>query len=73
MLLSTWFADLVALSEETGEVLWSKAPVTADDFTDCVNEVFRRSQVEPAQVILQRRGAPTGLVITRGFRDILAL
>lgn len=80
------FADLVALDEETGEVYWSKAQVTEGDFTDCVLEVFRRSQVEPAQVtqllhgqtlvinaILQRRGAPTGLITTRGFRDILAL
>lgn len=80
------FADLVAVNEETGEVFWSKAPVTEGDFTDCVHEVFRRSQVEPEQVsqllhgqtlvinaILQRRGAQTGLITTRGFRDILAL
>ena len=80
------FADLVALDEESGEVFWAKAAITDEDLTECVQEVFRRSEIEPARVnqllhgqtlvinaVLQRRGARTGLITTQGFRDILSL
>jgi N-methylhydantoinase A len=80
------FVDLVALEEETGQTFWSKAEVTPENLSDCVQQVFRLSDVDPARVtqllhgqtlvintILQRHGASVGLITTKGFRDALAL
>jgi len=80
------FVDLVAVDEQTGEMSWSKSRTTPDDLSRCVEEVFKLSGVEAANVsqllhgqtlvinaILQRQGAKVGLITTKGFRDILAL
>lgn len=80
------FVDLVAVDEQTGEMSWSKSTTTPQNFSECVKEVFRLSGVDPTEVsqllhgqtlvintILQRKGAPVGLITTKGFRDILAL
>jgi N-methylhydantoinase A len=80
------FVDLVAVDEQTGEMSWSKSRTTPDDLSRCVEEVFKLSGVEAANVsqllhgqtlvinaILQRKGAKVGLITTKGFRDILAL
>lgn len=80
------FADLAAIDLETGEMMWAKTYTTPSDLQQCVKEVFKQSDVEPTQVsqlmhgqtlvinaILQRSGAKTGLITTKGFRDILGL
>ncbi len=80
------FTDLVAVEEETGEMLWSKGRTSPDDLTGGIVEVFKLSKVEPSSSvqllhgqtlvinsILQRRGANVGLITTKGFRDILEL
>ncbi len=80
------FVDLVAVDEQTGEMMWSKARTTPHDLSRCVEEVFDLSHVKAEAVsqllhgqtlvintILQRNGAKVGLITTRGFRDILAL
>ncbi len=80
------FADLAAIDLETGEMSWAKTYTTPNDLQQCVKEVFEQSKVDAAQVcqlmhgqtlvinaILQRNGAKTGLITTRGFRDILEL
>jgi N-methylhydantoinase A len=80
------FVDLVAVDEQTGDMSWSKSCTTPEDLSRCVEEVFKLSGVEAANVsqllhgqtlvinaILQRKGAKVGLITTKGFRDILAL
>ncbi len=80
------FVDLVAVDEQTGAMSWSKARTTPADLSRCVEHVFELSRVDPANVsqllhgqtlvintLLQRNGAKTGLITTKGFRDILAL
>lgn len=80
------FVDLVAVDEQTGKMSWSKSRTTPDDLSRCVEEVFKLSGVEAANVsqllhgqtlvinaILQRNGAKVGLITTKGFRDILTL
>ncbi len=80
------FVDLVAVDEQTGEMMWAKARTTPHDLSRCVEEVFDLSHVKAEAVsqllhgqtlvintILQRNGAKVGLITTRGFRDILAL
>jgi N-methylhydantoinase A len=80
------FVDLVAVDEQTGAMSWSKARTTPADFSRYVEHVFKLSGVNPPAVsqllhgqtlvintILQRNGARTGLITTRGFRDILQL
>jgi N-methylhydantoinase A len=80
------FVDLVAVDEQTSEMVWSKARTTPDDLSRCVQDVFDLSHVNAAAVsqllhgqtlvintILERNGAKVGLITTKGFRDILAL
>src|SRR5512135_1408373 len=80
------FVDLVAVDERTGEMSWSKARTTPADLSRCVEHVFELSGVNPSEVsqllhgqtlvintILQKSGAKTGLITTRGFRDVLQL
>lgn len=80
------FADLAAINLENGKMMWAKTYTTPHDLQQCVKEVFRLSQVEASQVaqlmhgqtlvinsILQRNGAKTGLITTKGFRDVLEL
>lgn len=80
------FVDLVAIDEETGDMVWSKARTTPQDLSRCVKDVFDSSHINPSAVsqllhgqtlvintILQRSGAKVGLITTRGFRDVLEL
>ncbi|MBI2371216.1 MAG: hydantoinase/oxoprolinase family protein [Deltaproteobacteria bacterium] len=78
------FSDLVALDTKTGQIRNVKVPSTPPTFIEGVMEALRKSGVPPVQMIvfkhgstiatnaiIQRRGANTGLVTTRGFRDVL--
>ena len=76
------FTDLVAVERETGETLTAKVPSTPPDFVSGVSEALRRVDLgEIAQfrhattigtnAIIERAGARTGLITTRGFRDVL--
>jgi N-methylhydantoinase A len=80
------FIDYVLLDEATGEVVVEKQPATA---TDLVNEFMagiRRLPVPLSDIgmlihgttvalntLVQLRGAKTGLLTTKGFRDVLEL
>lgn len=80
------FVDLVAIDEQTGQMIWSKTQTTPQDLAEGVKEVFQLSKVDARQVsqllhgqtlvinaIVQRRGAKVGLITTKGFRDVLAI
>jgi len=79
------FTDLVAYDEETGDLITVKTPSTPPTFIDGVMNALAKAGLEPEEVaifkhgstiatnaIIERRGAKTGMVTTKGFRDVLA-
>ena len=80
------FTDFVGFDSASGEVLVSKARTTPRELTAGVLDCVRKSGVPLAAMetlfhgstlvinaIIERTGARTGLVTTRGFRDILEI
>ncbi|MEP7033594.1 MAG: hydantoinase/oxoprolinase family protein [Actinomycetota bacterium] len=80
------FTDLVVLDPEAGALTLAKADTTPARLDDGVMKAFDESGVDPASVellihgttvvinaITERRGVPTALVTTRGFRDVLLI
>ena len=80
------FTDLVACDLDTGAVAYSKSPTTYGNFGDGIFDCIRKAAVEPRDALfvkhgttlvinslLQRAGAKTALVTTRGFRDVLEI
>jgi N-methylhydantoinase A len=79
------FTDLVAYDDDTGELLGVKSPSTPPTFIDGVMNALEKAGIRPEEVvsfkhgstiatnaIIERRGARTGMLTTRGFRDVLA-
>lgn len=79
------FTDLVAYDTESHELTTVKSPSTPPTFIDGVMSALEKAGVKPEEMvsfshgstiatnaIIERRGAKTGLVTTRGFRDVLA-
>jgi N-methylhydantoinase A len=79
------FTDLVAYDEDTGDMIAVKTPSTPPMFIDGVINALTKAGVQPDEVsifkhgstiatnaIIERRGAKTGMVTTKGFRDVLA-
>lgn len=79
------FTDLIALSDE-GEILVGKTPSTPPDFEEGVINAIKQLAVDPADIklfyhgttvstnaLLTRTGAPTVLLATKGFRDVLEI
>lgn len=80
------FTDLVELDEESGKLSFAKSSTTPRDLAQGVMNVIDRGAVELGNVtalahgttvvintLTERTGAKTGLVTTRGFRDILQI
>jgi N-methylhydantoinase A len=80
------FTDLVAFDHDTQRVIYSKSPTTYDNLVDGVLDCFRKAAIQPAQAslvnhgttlvinsLIQRKGARTALVTSKGFRDILEI
>jgi N-methylhydantoinase A len=80
------FTDLVLMDEATGEVRIAKVPTTPANQATGVMAAMGAARVTPAELkvvvhgtttatnaLLERKGARTGLVTTRGFRDVLEL
>jgi N-methylhydantoinase A len=80
------FTDLAAMDGRTGELVLTKAPTTPARLDDGVMAALDRSGVPPSSIdalvhgttvvinaITERRGVPTALVTTRGFRDVLEI
>jgi len=77
------FTDLIALNETTGDVFLSKTSTTPKDLTvgvkECVKKVnlnlndatfFIHGTTVVINAILEKKGAKTGLITTKGFRDV---
>ncbi|HKC73448.1 MAG TPA: hydantoinase/oxoprolinase family protein, partial [Chloroflexota bacterium] len=80
------FTDLVYHDERTGELGLAKASTTPDDLARGVLETIERARVDAAgteffvhgstviiNALTERTGARTGLITTRGFRDVLEI
>src|SRR5438309_9702854 len=80
------FTDLVALDEESGKITLAKASSTPPEFHRGIADTIRKSGLDPRAVaffvhgttvvinaLTERNGAPTALVTTRGFRDVLEI
>ena len=80
------FTDVIALNLETGEVRSAKSLTSYGDETVALMEGLRETGVPCRDIerlvhgttigtnaILERRGARTALLVTRGFRDLLAI
>jgi len=78
------FTDLVAYDETSGELSTLKTPSTPPTFIEGVMDALRKAGIEPQEIvafmhgstiatnaIIERRGAKTGLLTTKGFRDVL--
>ena len=78
------FSDLVCLDTKTGNMSNVKVPSTPPTFVDGVMNAIKKVGIDPREMIvfkhgstiatnaiIQRRGANTGLLTTRGFRDVL--
>jgi N-methylhydantoinase A len=80
------FTDLVAFDHETENVIYAKSQTTYDNLVDGILDCFNKANIKPAQAslvnhgttlvinsLIQRRGATTALVTSKGFRDILEI
>jgi N-methylhydantoinase A len=80
------FTDLVYHDEQTGELGLAKASTTPDDLARGVLETLDRARLDVAgteffvhgstviiNALTERTGARTGLITTRGFRDVLEI
>ncbi len=80
------FTDLVAFDHETQQVIYAKSPTTYDNLVEGILDCFKKTAIQPAQAslvshgttlvinsLIQRKGARTALVTSKGFRDILEI
>ena len=76
------FTDLVALDDQ-GRIYQSKCLTTPEDLARGIEECFQRAEIRVSDgeffvhgstiainAVLEHKGAPTGLITTRGFRDV---
>ncbi len=80
------FTDVIYSDDETGEFRFEKVRSTPESPSEAVVESIRRTGVDPGEVplfihgtttalnsLLQRKVSKTGLITTRGFRDVLEI
>jgi N-methylhydantoinase A len=80
------FTDLAACDVETGAVAYTKSPTTYGQLSEAIFDCIRKAQLEARQAnfvkhgttlvinaLLQRAGARTALLATKGFCDILEI
>jgi N-methylhydantoinase A len=80
------FTDLAAYDDASGTVVYTKSLTTYDDFVEgvmnCANkadldlsnaEIFKHGTTLVINALIQRNGAKTALVMTKGFRDVLEI
>lgn len=80
------FTDLVAFETKTGELKFSKTLTTYGNLVDgvakCLDDaevkiaevdVFKHGTTQVINALLERKGAPTALLTTAGFADILEI
>ena len=79
------FTDLIAHDEDGEQLITVKTPSTPPTFIEGVLNALDKAGIAPGEVaifkhgstiatnaIIERRGAKTGLLTTKGFRDVLA-
>jgi len=79
------FTDFAAYNDETHELIIAKASTT-ERVVDAIVECFGKAGIQPSgtthfthgntlaiNTVIEKKGATTGLLTTRGFRDILEL
>lgn len=78
------FTDIVILNENTGELSFDKAPTTPENTLvgvlniinkakldlACVERFFVHGSTTAINALLERKGARTAFIATRGFRDV---
>lgn len=80
------FTDLVFLEESTGKMGVNKASTTPKNFAEGVIQTLKKSELKLSDTtffvhgstvvinaLTERKGAKTGLITTRGFRDVLEI
>ncbi len=80
------FTDLVAFDHESQKVIYAKSPTTYDNLVGGILDCFKKAKIKPAEAslvnhgttlvinsLIQRKGAKTALVTSKGFRDILEI
>jgi N-methylhydantoinase A len=80
------FTDLVACDVETGSVAYTKSPTTYEQLGDAIFDCIRKAALDARDAsfvkhgttlvinaLLQRAGAKTALLTTKGFRDVLEI
>jgi N-methylhydantoinase A len=80
------FTDLVAYDSDNHCVVFTKSPTTYDNFVAGVLDCFAKTKLDPRaasllnhgttlviNTLIQRKGAKSALVTTRGFRDVLEI
>jgi N-methylhydantoinase A len=80
------FTDLVACDVETGSVAYTKSPTTYGQLGDAIFNCIRKAKIDASKAtfvkhgttlvinaLLQRSGAKTALLTTKGFRDLLEI
>ena len=80
------FTDLVGFGLEDGEIVITKARSTSSDLTQGIMACVAKSEIPLGSVetlfhgstllinaIIERTGAKTALITTRGFRDVLEI
>jgi N-methylhydantoinase A len=80
------FTDLVACDVETGAVVYTKSPTTYGQLSEAIFDCIRKVAIDARDAsmvkhgttlvinaLLQRAGARTALVTTKGFRDVLEI
>ncbi|MGA2789580.1 MAG: hydantoinase/oxoprolinase family protein [Candidatus Bathyarchaeia archaeon] len=81
------FTDVCALDEATGELIFVKDSTTPKDFSIGVLNTIKKSGVDGSKIsgfvatgstmvinaITERKGVKTGLITTKGFRDVLEI
>jgi N-methylhydantoinase A len=80
------FTDLVAFDHAAQDVIYAKSPTTYDNLVDGIRDCFHKAKIKPADAslvnhgttlvinsLIQRKGARTALITSKGFRDILEI
>ena len=80
------FTDLMAFDEATGRFAQAKSLTTPTQLVKGIIDCLRMSGVDPAEIgelihgsttaintLIERKGAKTGLIVTRGTRDVYSI
>ena len=80
------FTDLVACDVDSGAVAYTKSPTTYDRLGDAIFDCIHKASLDirdatfvkhgttlVINALLQRKGAKTALITTKGFRDVLEI